>query len=579
MKNSRRDFLQNLTLSIPALGLSHAPTQAAGAAASGAVASGAEISGIGDPGVPTPLATPAGETVKASRHLAVADTSSGKVRGYVHHGIFNFKGIPYGASTAGKGRFMPPSKPEAWPGVRDTLTYGPVCPQKPNKGWGMEEYAFLYQWNDGFQGEDCLRLNIWTPGINDNKKRPVLFWMHGGAFFSGSAQEHPSYDGENLSRSGDVVVVSVNHRLNAFGFLALSGYGDAYTYSGNAGMLDLVAGLEWVRDNIANFGGDAGNVTIFGQSGGAAKVTTLMAMPSAKGLFHKAISQSSSTVQVATQAYASELSGLVLNELKIGRSNIGDIHHLPFSDIVRAGIAAEQKLGTQFPAGVGRAGWQPVVDGKVLPAHPFDPVVPDYSAHIPMLIGTNRNEASASINNAAMESLDEDGLKKKLSERFGAKGQGVYQVMRDVHKHAKPVEILSYISPYNPLAYLQAERKAQQQAAPVYLYLFAWQTPVLDQRPRAFHCSEIPFVFANTDRCETMTGGGPEARALADRMSKAWIHFARTGNPSHKGIPVWPDFTKNKGAMMVFDNKSEVRTDPDGSARQLLERIFYKRDY
>lgn len=556
VNNSRRGFLQSITLGIPALGLAPASS---------------EKEGAGQAHRP--------DNVRASQNLAVVETAYGKVRGYMHGETYNFKGIPYGATTAGKARFMPPAKPAAWTGVRDTLTYGQVCPQKPNKGWGMEEYAFLYQWNDGFQGEDCLRLNIWTPAVNDHQKRPVMFWMHGGAFFSGSAQEHPSYDGENLSRLGDVVVVSVNHRLNAFGFLHLADYGDAYAQSGNVGMLDLVAALEWVRDNIAGFGGDPGNVTIFGQSGGAAKVTTLMAMPSAKGLFHKAISQSSSTVQVATPEYAAGLAKLVLDELQINKSGIEKIHEIPFQQIVQASIIAEQKLGTQLPKGVGRAGWQPVVDGKIIPAHPFDPVVPEYSAHIPMLIGTNRNEASASINNAAMESLDEDGLRKKMSERFADKGAAVYKTMRSVHANAKPVEILSYISPYNPLAYLQAGRKAQQNAAPVYLYMFAWQTPVLDKRPRAFHCSEIPFVFANTDRCDTMTGGGEAARALANKMSKAWLNFARTGNPSHSGLPPWPDFLKKKGAMMVFDNESEVRVDPDGEARQLLERIFYKRDF
>ncbi|SDH50529.1 para-nitrobenzyl esterase [Dyadobacter soli] len=564
MNNSRRDFLQSIACGIPALGLVPGAEALAGPAS-------AENLNAGQ--------TARRDTVRASQNLALGETTYGKVRGYVHGEIYNFKGIPYGATTAGKARFMPPSKPAAWTGIRDTLTYGPVCPQKPNKGWGMEEYAFLYQWNDGFQGEDCLRLNIWTPAVNDHKKRPVMFWMHGGAFFSGSAQEHPSYDGENLSKLGDVVVVSVNHRLNAFGFLHLVEYGEAYAYSGNVGMLDLVEALEWVRDHIVGFGGDPGNVTIFGQSGGAAKVTTLMAMPSAKGLFHKAISQSSSTVQIATPDYAAGLTKLVLDELKINQSNIEKIHELPFQQIIQAGIAAEQRLGTQLPKGVGRAGWQPVVDGDVIPAHPFEPVVPEYSSHIPMLIGTNRNEASASINNAAMESLDEDGLRKKLAERFGDKSQQVYDTLRRVHVNAKPVEILSYISPYNPLAYLQAERKALQNAAPVYLYLFSWQTPVLDKRPRAFHCSEIPFVFANTDRCDTMTGGGEEARALADKMSKAWLSFARTGNPAHSGLPQWPDFTKNKGAMMVFDNKSEVRTEPDGEARKLLERVFYKRDF
>jgi para-nitrobenzyl esterase len=512
------------------------------------------------------------EEIIVSDKNAIVETRSGKVRGYTHQGIYTFKGIPYAGTTANEFRFMPPSKVTPWSGVRNALVFGAACPQRKNPGWSSEEYAFLFQWNDFHQDEDCLKLNVWTPGVNDNKKRPVMFWIHGGAFFSGSACEHISNDGRNLSERGDVVVVSINHRLNALGFLNLAAYGDEYASSGNVGMLDVVAALQWVKDNIINFGGDPDNVTIFGQSGGAAKVTTLMAMPSAKGLFHKAIAQSSSTIRVATMEYSAQLAAYVLEELQLTPARIKELHKISFSKLVEAGIEGEKKFNGVIPPGVGRAGWQPVVDGKILPTHPFDPSVPEFSANIPMLIGSNRNEWSASIGDASLELLDEDGLKKKLAEKYNSKSESLYRVIREVYPDVKPVEILSYLNPYNNMAFKQAERKVQQ-VAPVYLYMFSWNTSVLDARPRAFHCSEMPFVFYNTDRCETMTGGTDEARTLSAKMSQAWINFARTGNPNHKDIPHWPRFTKDKGETLVFDNVSLLKNDPDKFFRKAMEGL------
>ena len=305
--------------------------------------------------------------VIASADVAVVTLEAGKIRGYKRNDIFTFKGIPYGSDTSGKNRFMPPIKPNSWKGIREALVYGPICPQKINNGWLQQEYGFLYQWIDGFQDEDCLRLNVWSKGINDGKKRSVMFWIHGGGFFSGSSQEHPSYDCENLSLLGDVVVVSVNHRLNAFGFLDLSDYGSQYASSANVGMLDLVLALEWVRDNITAFGGDPNNITIFGQSGGGTKVITLMAMTAAKGLFHRAISQSNSIVQVATHNYAAQITAHIFGEL--GIKDIEKLQEISPVQLLAAVSAAEKKMGNVVPIGVGRAGLQPVVDGHVLPTH------------------------------------------------------------------------------------------------------------------------------------------------------------------------------------------------------------------
>jgi para-nitrobenzyl esterase len=242
-----------------------------------------------------------GPSVVAKAGLAEVDTQAGRVGGYVHKGIYTFKGIPYGATTEGASRFVPPSKPASWTGVRSSRQFGHVAPQAARTGWANDEESFMFSWDDGIQGEDCLRVNVWTPGIDDHGKRPVMVWLHGGGYAAGSGQELRSYDGENLARRGDVVVVTLNHRLNVLGYLDLSGYGDKYAGSANAGMLDIVAALEWVRDNIAAFGGDPGRVTIFGQSGGGGKVSVLMGMPAAKGLFHRAIVESGSTLRVRTQ--------------------------------------------------------------------------------------------------------------------------------------------------------------------------------------------------------------------------------------------------------------------------------------
>ncbi|GAA4099286.1 carboxylesterase/lipase family protein [Mucilaginibacter panaciglaebae] len=557
-KNSRRQFLQKAGLLTTAAGLSYVAPAAAN---------------------PARKPEPAGEGGKvfASANNAVADTRYGKVRGYTRNNILTFKGIPYGAPTGGDNRFMLPQKPKKWKDVRDCLVYGPICPQKPDTGWLQQEYGFLYQWIDGMQDEDCLRLNIWTPAL-DNKKRPVMFWIHGGGFSSGSGQEHPSYDGENLAKLGDVVVVSINHRLNAYGFLDLSDYGSKYASSGNVGMLDIVFALQWVRDNISNFGGDKNNITIFGQSGGGSKVITLMAMPSARGLFHRAISQSNSIVQMSTPAYAKQVTELVLEYLSISKDNITDLHKIKNDRLQDALDAANNKLGNKVPADVGRAGLQPVVDGKILPVHPFDPTAPTLSASIPFMVGTCRNEASYSINNAPLERLDDQGLVKLLAEKYGAKANGMVQTLRRSHPNDKAVELLSYISAQNPMAYLQASRKAAQKAAPVFLYMFAWHTPQLDGRPRAFHCSEIPFAFANTDKAENYTGSSDEARQLADKVAKAWINFARHGDPNHDSLPQWPAFTDDNGSMMIFNNTCEVQHDPDGESRKMLTRIFYNKE-
>ena len=305
--------------------------------------------------------------IVASDKNAVVETTAGKVRGYTRNGIHTF-------TTEGAARFMPPARPKPWAGLRSSMQYGPVSPQPDRTGWQNDETAFLFNWNDGVPGEDCLRLNIWAPALADGRKRPVMVWLHGGGFVAGNGQEHPGYDGENLSRRGDVVVVSLNHRLGVVGYLNLAEYGSQYAASANVGNLDIVAALEWVRDNIAGFGGDPGNVTIFGQSGGGGKVGALMAMPSAAGLFHRAIIQSGSTLRQATPDRSGAIAAAVIEELGLSRSGLQKIHDVPYQQLVRAGMTALRRLQQNTPPSpppsTAAYNWGPTVDGTVLPAMP-----------------------------------------------------------------------------------------------------------------------------------------------------------------------------------------------------------------
>jgi len=526
-----------------------------------------------------PTANGCGAAVSAGSGKAVVETAAGKVGGYVRNGIFTFKGMPYAAPVGGEARFMPPAKPKPWAGVRSSMQYGQVCPQVARAGWANDEEAWLFSWDDGIPGENCLRVNVWTPGINDNKKRPVMVWLHGGGFQAGSGQELPSYDGESLSRRGDVVVVSVNHRLGVLGYLNLTEIGGAkYASAANVGNLDLVAALEWVRDNIANFGGDPGNVMIFGQSGGGGKVSSLLAMPSAKGLFHKAAVQSGSGLRMVQPQTSAKLAAAVLAELGLSASQLDQLHTLPAHRLIDAGIAAIRKVA---PAGgparvynrrADRAGWGPTVDGQILPQHPFDPAAPAISANIPMLIGTTLNEFTSGINNPNADAMTDAELAERVKAMYGERSTQIIAAYRKANPKSKPFDLLSFISTVSTRqnAVLQAELKAAQNAAPAYLYLFTWQTPVLDSRPRAFHCAELAFVFDNVDRCVNMTGGGADARTLAARVSEAWIAFARKGDPNHPGLPKWPAFTADKGSTMIFDNKCEVKNDPDGPERRTV---------
>jgi para-nitrobenzyl esterase len=509
---------------------------------------------------------------------AIVRTAAGQVRGFTRNGIFIFKGIPYGDTTAGENRFMPPRPVKPWSDIRPALAWGPVSPHGPRAGWVNQEEQFLYYWDDGFPGEDMLRVNVWTPGVADGKKRPVLVWIHGGGYASGSSQELRPYDGERLARLHDVVLVSMNHRLNVFGFLDLSQIGgERYAQSGNASMLDLVQALEWVRDNIAAFGGDAGNVTIFGQSGGGGKVTTLMAMPAAKGLFHKAAAFSGSFIAASSRDAAKALAQAVMKELGLGPSEVAKLHTVTMEALLNASQVAQQKVVPfRFPAPgtppVINLGWQPVIDGVVLPENPFEKAAPQLSATIPFLVGNTFHEFATGIDKPHAHQTTWEQLTATLTPQLGARTAKATAAYRAAFPSAKPFEVAGMIGAdlFRRGTILQTERKAAQNAAPVYAYWFGWKTPVLDGRPLAFHCQDLAFWFDNVDLCVQATGGGDDARRLASAMSGALVAFARTGDPNHDGIPKWAPFTETRRAMMIWDSPSQVKIDPDRDARQAL---------
>jgi para-nitrobenzyl esterase len=530
--------------------------------------------------------SPPEQILEVSENGAIVETRSGKVRGYRRNGIYTYKGIPYGGPTLGKNRFMAPTPPEPWTGIRNTLDWGPSAPQPAMEGFlaapvepDMNPFcgAFTYHWSDRKFGEDCLFINVWTPGINDNKKRPVLVWFHGGGFLGGSSINLDAYIGENLSKSGDVVVCTINHRLNAFGYINLGALGgDKFKDSANAGMLDIVASLKWINENIANFGGDPGNVTIFGQSGGGAKVSLILAMPAAKGLFHKAMTISGATLTTGEYDQKAELAEAVLKEAGLRVPEIEKLQEISTMDFYNLSLKAQESLGIR---GMSMSqGFTPCIDNLHIPQHPFEPVAPAISAGIPMIIGCCTSEFSPSANDPSVENITIEGVKEKLkgSDRrgLGDKAAEIIDAYVKCFPGKKPVDIwglLSWNARNNVIA--QAERQTAN-GGPVYNYWFDWKTPLYDGRPRAYHNTDIAFWFNNTDVMDTITGGGARPRRLAEKMSQALVSFARTGEPNHPGIPHWPKYNKENGAVMIWNDTCEVQNDPDREARNLLNELM-----
>ncbi|MFD2933166.1 carboxylesterase/lipase family protein [Spirosoma flavum] len=483
---------------------------------------------------------------------AVVQTEYGKVKGYIHNGIYTYKGIPYAQAE----RFMAPTKPDSWTDIRSSMAYGPVCPMMEPTTKVSDESEFVYHHDWGFPNEDCLRLNIWSSGT-DAKKRPVMVWLHGGGYSAGSSQELPSYDGENLSKKGDVVVVSVNHRLNILGFLDLSEYGEKYKSSANVGMMDLVSALQWVKENIASFGGDPNNVTIFGQSGGGGKVVTLMNTPSAKGLFHKAIAESGVVGSFQDKAITKRVAAAVLDELGLQTAQIAEIQKISYEKLAAAGTKALQKVRAQLTTEgkpMAGGGWSPTLDGSFLPYQPSSPEALAISANVPLLIGSTKNEFVPSL--SALRNGSSEDVKGFLQKKYGEKTDAYIAAVRKAYPaDTKPTDLMDIDDRFRQGAVRYSNLKSATNTAPVYMYLFTWQSPVVDGYYKAIHCMEIAFAFNNISRCEEMTGGGKEAYALADKVSQSWINFARAGNPNHKGLPTWQKYTSANGATMILDNQ------------------------
>src|SRR5579872_2419002 len=502
-------------------------------------------------------ATRSAGATRNSELFFTAETQYGKIQGMANAGIKEFKGVPYGASTSGKNRYLPPQKPADWIGVRECLAYGQISPQTISPP--TSDYSQLIQWDLHYgtgMGEDVLTLNIWTPGIKDGAKRAVLVSFHGGGFATGSGNG-PQYDGTQLAKLGDVVVVTVNHRLASLGYLHLADLGapPEFAKAGVVGMMDLVASLQWVRDNIENFGGDPSKVMIFGQSGGGAKTSTMLAIPSAKGLFHSAGIQSGSTIRSATREQGTKSAELLLAKLGIDKRNIAAIQKLPWQQILEAQTSL---TGAAF---------EPVVDGTTLPHHPFDPAAPPESATVPIIISTTLEDAALRLTNF---DLTEEGLRTMMNQRYGAKGEAMLTLYRNRYPDKSPFLIQAQIatdSTSRRTAILQAERKAAQGQAPAYMYLWAFASGGFGGKFGAVHGTDVSATF-NNYRDGVGGTGSEQERALWSRFANTWVSMAKNANPNNSKIPNWPAYDAQTRATMIFDKEVRVENDPRSEIRK-----------
>jgi para-nitrobenzyl esterase len=494
----------------------------------------------------------------------VRQTQSGAVRGFSRNGVNVFRGIPYGGAPSGKHRFAPPVPRDRWLDTRSSLFYGPISPQCPSTagsiGTGSDEYDFLFAGgsNGCAQSDDCLRLNIWAP--QHPGPHPVMVFLHGGAFVGGSGNDLLAYDGTSLAGREEVVVVTVNHRLNAFGFLDLASFGAAgFEDHVNVGMQDLVLALEWISANVGAFGGDSEAVTLFGQSGGAMKIAALMSMPSAQGLFHRAILQSGSMYDLLTREESNALTRAFLDEIDVDPFNLTTLHCVSLDRLVKAVRDLD-------------ALWAPTVDGKII-TEPLlgDPSAPQkpMSAGIPIIVGSTQHEFVNAVDREGGTAMTEAALREEAIKVFGSRADAVIAAYRDEYPDECTFNLHATISAWwmRELCLRQARAK-RAQGGRAYNYVFAWKAPVLTGDLATYHGCELAYVFNNAELCESQTGGTTTAYGVARAMSGAWAAFARTGDPATGQIPKWPEWNQSESTF-VFDAPCRVVRHLDSTALKL----------
>lgn len=496
----------------------------------------------------------------------VVETSCGKIRGLVQDEVYNFRGIPYAASPIGAGRFKPPGPRQPWTGIRDTLSFGARSLQYENAfPVHPEVRPLLTGYMPETMSEDCLFLNIWTLTLQPGQKAPVMVWLHGGAFTSGCGAQ-PWTNGASLSRQG-VVVVTLNHRLGALGYLHLADIaGPEFIGSSMAGMLDIIAALRWVKENISAFGGDPSNVTIFGQSGGGAKVSVLMAMPDAVGLFHKAIIQSGPAVQMASSDDGSATALEVLKELGLDPSRAYKLQVLPAETLLQAQISLLRKASLASFAERRRRGFNPVLGQRELPAGPFEPQAPAISDHVPLMIGSTKDEMTIFY---AMEPwfdrLNDQSLRDRVRLLAGERADAIIATYRRARPEQPASDLLIAISGDQGIrvpSLLIADRKVMRAAAPTFVYSFDAETPVLRGRLKSPHTLEVPYVFDQLRQAPIAGNASKASLALARTMSETWVAFARTGTPNNPTIPNWPAYAVECRPTMIFDHSCRIENDP-----------------